>query len=267
MPSLAGLELQSGASLFLGVWIAGLLGSWHCAGMCGAFCVVASRGPRPRFAQSAYHLGRLTTYLVLATTLHTLGLGFRSIFHHLGVPGWGMTLFVILVSVWAAFLAFGLWERVPGFSALSRFAGGRVARINRRLGLTGAPASYLLGATSTLLPCMWLYGFLFVAASRRNLSETFLVILLFWTTNIPWLFASQALLGWIQRLLRGWSRPLGAAFLAAIVAWGAYKTMPRVHTIDLIPGMNGSCCHPAEHKSQRPDTSNSKPLVPVPAEP
>ena len=221
MPSLAGLELQNGVSLFLGVWIAGLLGSWHCAGMCGAFSVVSSRGPRPLLTQTAYHLGRLTTYLALATALHTLGLGFRSIFHQLGVPGWGVTLFVVLVSLWAAILAFGLWEHIPGFSQLSRFAGRKVAGINRGLGLTGAPASYLLGATSTLLPCMWLYGFLFVAASRQNLSETFLVIGLFWSTNIPWLFASQAILSWVQRRLRGWSRPVGAAFLAVVVAWGA----------------------------------------------
>lgn len=260
MPTLAGLELQSGASLFLGVWIAGLLGSWHCAGMCGAFATVAARGARPRVSQAAYHLGRLATYLSLVAALHTLGLGFRSIFHQLGVPRWGVTLFVVLVSLWAAFLAFGLWDRIPGFSRLSRAVGKRVAGLNRGLGLTGAPAAFLLGATSTLLPCMWLYGFLFVAASRRNLSESLLVMGLFWSTNIPWLFASQAVLGWIQRRLRGWSRPVGAVFLATIVAWGAFKTLPRVQSTELIPGMKGSCCHPAEHKAHPgPETTSPVP--------
>lgn len=257
MPDLTGMHLHTGMTLFVGVWIAGLLGSWHCVGMCGAFATIASRGERPVLSQIAYHLGRLTTYLALTVALHTLGLGFRSIFHHLGVPRWGVIAFVVLVSLWAVFLAFGLWDRIPGISRLSRGVGKSVAGLNRRFGLSGAPASYLLGATSTLLPCIWLYGFLFVAASRQNLSESILVMVLFWSANIPWLFASQAILGWVQRRLRGWSRPVGAVFLAAVVGWGAWKTLPRVESTELIPGMKGSCCSPSAHKRQVGDTTSN----------
>ena len=248
---LEGLGQQHGWTLFVGVWIAGLLGSWHCAGMCGAFSVIAARGERPILSQVAYHLGRLFTYSILASLLHSLGLGFRNVFYWLGIPQWGILLFVALVSLWAAFLAFGLWDRIPGFAVLSRRIGSKVASLNRVVGLGGNGAAFVLGATSTLLPCMWLYGFLFVAASRQNLTETLFVVLLFWSTNIPWLFASQAVLGFIQRRLRGWSRPVGAVFLALVVGWAAWKTLPRTHATDLIPGMKGSCCHPATKHGQK----------------
>jgi len=56
-------------SLILAIFAASVLGSLHCAGMCGAFVAIAvqDRGNWRRHAslQAAYHGGRLASYLSL----------------------------------------------------------------------------------------------------------------------------------------------------------------------------------------------------------
>ena len=54
-------------SILIGILSASLLGSWHCAGMCGPFASFMGTTQRyPVIRQLGYHLGRLTTYLSLA---------------------------------------------------------------------------------------------------------------------------------------------------------------------------------------------------------
>ena len=67
--------------LIVGVFLASLLGSLHCAGMCGAFLAIAVTGvgpvgagrPRQFPLQAAYHLGRLATYAFLGLTAGAAG--------------------------------------------------------------------------------------------------------------------------------------------------------------------------------------------------
>lgn len=248
MTNLDGFSRLDGPALLGAVAVAGLAGSWHCAGMCGPFAGIASRG-RDLSRTAAYHLGRLCTYLALASALHAVGLGFRSTFHWLGVPRVGVLAFVLLLSAWAGLLASGWMERWKWLSRVSARMGGWVGRRQRAIGLAGPLGAWVLGATSTLLPCIWLYGFLFVASSRENLRQTWLVMLVFWTTNIPWLLASGEILGWIGRRLGRWSRPAGAVFLALVVAFATWKSLPRAQVVDVIPGQGGaSCCHPKDHR-------------------
>ncbi len=63
-------------ALVTAVLIASLLGSLHCAGMCGpfvAFAVNDSEGASKTGLQLAYHLGRLTTYMLLGAAAGATG--------------------------------------------------------------------------------------------------------------------------------------------------------------------------------------------------
>src|SRR5205823_3884811 len=65
-------------ALIAAVFLASLLGSLHCAGMCGAFLAFAVGAEDPgagrRAAlQGAYHIGRLCTYLVFGAVAGGVG--------------------------------------------------------------------------------------------------------------------------------------------------------------------------------------------------
>jgi len=228
-----------------GILIAALAGSWHCAGMCGPFAAMYVRDGIRLRQQAAYHAGRLTTYLALALALHFVGSTFRSAFHALGVPRWGVFLFTGTVFLWAAMVAFQVpLPSFPGSRRILSFLSKRIANLNRaRSGSAFAP--FVIGSTTTPLPCLWLYGYLAVAASRPTFAGSLIVMLLFWSANIPWLFASHSILGFLHRRLNGWSRPIGAAFLALVMTYAAWNAMPRADLTEIVPGQTGkhySCC-------------------------
>src|SRR5689334_1902982 len=65
-------------ALIASILAASLLGSFHCAGMCGAFVAIAcgateTNRQRQWKLQAAYHLGRLATYLALGMTAGAVG--------------------------------------------------------------------------------------------------------------------------------------------------------------------------------------------------
>ena len=60
------------------IFLASVLGSFHCAGMCGAFLAVASGAPGGRakrqvLLQGAYHAGRLVSYTALGAAAGAAG--------------------------------------------------------------------------------------------------------------------------------------------------------------------------------------------------
>ena len=65
-------------AMLLSVFLASILGSTHCAGMCGAFVMLAvsdfkGRPGTPPLALASYHLGRLTTYTLLGSIAGVVG--------------------------------------------------------------------------------------------------------------------------------------------------------------------------------------------------
>ena len=66
--------------MFLSAIIFGLLGSFHCVGMCGpiAFMLPIDRKNKTKgfFQILSYHLGRLTTYSLIGLLFGFLGKGF-----------------------------------------------------------------------------------------------------------------------------------------------------------------------------------------------
>jgi sulfite exporter TauE/SafE len=61
------------------IFLAGLAGSWHCAGMCGGFACALGSDPRNPTAtlvrQLTYNLGRVTTYCFIGALVGFLAAG------------------------------------------------------------------------------------------------------------------------------------------------------------------------------------------------
>lgn len=202
------------------VFVASLLGSFHCAGMCGAFLAFAvAPGPNaPRTNEAtlhaAYNLGRLTTYVALGTIAGLVGAA-------LDLGGREFLTVQRLAAVCAGTLmvAFGTMTllRLRGVK-LPRI--GAPAALERALTLAHRRAARqspvvraaLTGLLTTLLPCGWLYAFVITAAGTGSPASGALTMASFWLGTLPAMIALGA----------GVRRATGALGrrLPALTAWG-----------------------------------------------
>ncbi len=191
--------------LLVPVAAASLLGSVHCAAMCGGFVALAGDGVRGRariLTQLTYNLGRLISYIALGTLAGALG---HAVDLAGSAAGVGRSAAIISGSIMI------LW----GLGALLETQGVRVLRgrvpvpdrLTRALAsLRNRPPVWralLLGLATTLLPCGWLYAFAVTAAGTGSPLHGALVMTAFWAGNAPLLLglgvALSALVGRIRR--------------------------------------------------------------------
>jgi sulfite exporter TauE/SafE len=206
----------------LPILLGSLAGSLHCAAMCGPFIAAAAAptpGARPSVtAQAAYHGGRLASYLGLGAAAGLLGGGLDLAGSAAGVGR---------VSAIVAGVVLVLW----GASQL--FSGSRLLRLGRRatprLGaLLGAvllrfrgfpPVSraLVLGLSTGLVPCGWLYAFVATAAASGHVASGLGVMFAFWLGTVPALLATS--LG-LHGLLSRFGRHARTASASLIVLSG-----------------------------------------------
>lgn len=209
---------------------ASLLGSFHCAGMCGAFVAVAGGDVRAGWRrhgslQLAYHAGRLASYAALGAAAGAAG----------GLANLAGTL-AGLRPVAAAFaglamIAFGIVTllRTRGFQG-SRFRlpHGWLNLMQRghRLAMDRPPIvrAALIGLMTTLLPCGWLYAFVFTAAGTGSAPRGALAMAAFWAGTLPALIAVGA---GVRRVLGPVGKKLPVMTAILLVAAGLYALTGR----------------------------------------
>ncbi len=155
-------------SLYLEIFLIGLLGSMHCIGMCGGFVAMYSLkrpGPGPSLpAHLLYNLGRVTTYTLLGGVLGSLGSFTAYLGRHRGIPGTVLLAaggFMVLMGLNLAglFGKRGLLEDI-GIAEGPIFRGA----MRRVLGMESVWSTFLLGLVLGFLPCGLLYPILINAA-------------------------------------------------------------------------------------------------------
>lgn len=207
-----------------GVFIASLLGSVHCAGMCGGFVCFytgASRGADASAlrAHFMYHAGRLASYLTLGAMAGVIGSNVAHAGALVGINRAAAMVAGVLMIGWAVStiaaqrgLSIGRFSvGSPAAPLAWQKALGRVLTAVRdqpmsvRAGLTGL--------LTTLLPCGWLYVFVAAAGGTGRVSTAMTTMLVFWLGSVPALMAVG--IG-AQRLLAPFRRRL-PAFSAVVV--------------------------------------------------
>jgi uncharacterized protein len=178
---------------FLGVVLASLAGSVHCAAMCGGFVAAyASASEGDRASRSAAHVlyngGRLVTYLALGAAAGALGGALDLAGRAAGIAH------VAAFATGSLLLVSGLVGLVPR-PAVIRLKRRAPRPIARRV--TALLASFrdkppavraaLLGLSSTLLPCGWLYAFAALAASTGSALSGAWLMTAFWLGSLPML--------------------------------------------------------------------------------
>jgi uncharacterized protein len=222
------------------IFVAGILGTAHCVGMCGPFALAiggtSSNWTTIWFRQAAYTAGRLFTYGTLGAAA---GFGGES-----------------LVLAWPAFIY------VPSLLAISAGAllvyQGLVAAgvlVKRSIGSEGSPCLatallrhflrqrtgwgvFLAGVFTGLLPCGLLYGMLALAVSTHSMASGSLLMLMFGLGTAP----AMVLAGASGRLIAVPTRRWLFAFAAwCLILTGAISVARGVSLISNSGDSAGAC--------------------------
>lgn len=222
----------------LGIFVASLVGSPHCAAMCGPFLAFAAAGetsPRSRFAPLlGYHGGRLIAYLILGVIAGALGAGVERLGHLAGVGRAAAIVSGVLMVAWGLntlLVSRGATNRLHAPLFLQGWLSTVVRRVNRAPGVLRGGA---IGLATALLPCGWLYAFVAAAGGTGTPARAALVMLLFWSGTLP----VMATLGiGLQRLAGPARRHLPLVTASLVVAIGLFTIagrlrapLPRVNT-------------------------------------
>lgn len=183
------------SELFL-IFVAGLLGSSHCIGMCGGFTMIlgmTSAGRRHGLVrQLAYSAGRIFTYSVLGAVAGLVGQHLTTFSLTAGAVRVGAGLcilaggFLVVEGLSAAGFS---WRRkdVQGVSC-----GGCLssALLSNFLRAPGAANAFLGGVLTGFLPCGLVYAFLALAAARSNPFGGLAVMTAFGLGTVPLMVAT-----------------------------------------------------------------------------
>ena len=210
------------------IFIASLLGSLHCASMCGpfaAFALMRDNKRGPWLLQALYHGGRLLAYATLGAIAGAFGatLDFGGALLGIGRVA-GVVTGALLVALGARRILaiFGLrGPAFPGTKQVSRLVGRM-----QQAAMRGEPVTRSLGTgiCTALLPCGWLYAFVAMAAgSGRAMSGAFLMSV-FWTGTVPILAGIGT---GVRELLARTGRALQLATAVLVMALGFVSIVGR----------------------------------------
>lgn len=182
--------------------LAGLLGSPHCAGMCGGFATACAR---PRAGLVAWHAGKLATYALLGAAAGTFGAALPG-------PGWLPGAVSLVLLGWFALALAGFApEPVPRLGWLGK-AGAKALR------MPGSAGRFAFGMMNGLLPCGMVYAALAIPVALAHPLGGALAMAAFGLGTVPALTLFPELFRRIAARGR-WHRRAVAALVLAAGLW------------------------------------------------
>jgi sulfite exporter TauE/SafE len=216
----------------LGVFAASVLGSLHCAGMCGPLVAAYAGMPgsdapwrRRAAAHAAYNIGRLAAYLALGAMAGAFGATLNRAGAWVGITRGAAIVSGSLIAIWglhALLAARGI--RVPRLDAPAPLKRAVAATMRAVAGTPQIARAAILGLASALLPCGWLYAFVATAAGFGSLAGGVLVMAIFWAGTLPAMLA----FGEVVRALSGpMRRHVPAACAVVLMIIGLWTVFGR----------------------------------------
>ena len=216
------------------VFVASLLGSLHCVGMCGGFVAFysgadGSGGSRRLLSHGAYSGGRLVAYSILGLAAGAIGAALDLAGSLAGVQRIAAVVAGVVMIVWGvlALLQIGgvkIFRHGSG-SAVSRWLGRGIQLVGNRPPLVRAT---VVGLLSGVLPCGWLWAFVVTAAGTGSAFGGVAVMAAFWAGTVPVLLALGLGAQVIGVPLR---KHIPAVTALILVALGLYAIIGRPATV------------------------------------
>jgi sulfite exporter TauE/SafE len=214
---------------FLAVFLIGLLGGVHCAGMCGGIVSALSLqtpgkpgpGGPPWTLHLAYNLGRIASYAMAGAVMGALGSLGLLLDRLLPVQ---MILYVAanLMMVALGLYLTGMTQTLAFTERGGQWLWRRVQPVTKRfLPVRGAAQALPLGMLWGWLPCGLVYGVLTMTLLSGSAARGAAIMLAFGLGTLPNLMLAGLLLVRFRKLVQGRALRLGAGLVVlAFGLWG-----------------------------------------------
>ncbi|OSY87988.1 membrane protein [Tenacibaculum holothuriorum] len=163
--------------------IFGLLGSFHCVGMCGpiAFMLPVNRHNKVQqfFQITSYHFGRLFTYATIGLLFGLLGKGFNFFGFQQQISIFVGVLMIVSIVIPQ------LFAKLKVTNSLSKLVIKVKSSLGKELQRKDNNTFFTLGFLNGLLPCGLVYMAVFGAITSTNISSAILYMVLFGLGTIP----------------------------------------------------------------------------------
>lgn len=258
------MNLVMDASVLITAFLAGLLGSGHCFGMCGGIAVgLGNLGKNNNFVSAlVFNLGRLSSYAILGAASAFL---IALLGGALSVPQWGMVLRLLTaVMIFLIGLQFLFGWQFLGF--IER--GG--ARVWKRVlpfavkasAMPGGTGRLLLGLCWGLLPCGLVYSVLLTASATGSTISGATVMLAFGIGTLPSMLGMSMAAPALSRMLADkWTRKLmGAALVLLAVLSVSLMLAHRQSSHNHVPAQlnENQTSNQSMHEHQHNDQSGQE---------
>ena len=216
------------------VFLVGLLGSVHCAGMCGGIvCALSLAPPRvrpgavvvrlhtvdttqPLLRTAAYNTGRIASYAAVGALAGGLAGGAVSLAALPGLQAGAYWLANGMLVALGLYLM-GAWRGIARIEAAGQFVWRRVSPALRRVGPPDTAGKMLVaGALWGWLPCAMVYSVLVTAMLSGSAASGAAVMGAFGLGTLPMMMA----LGLLGMRLRGWLGRRAVRFACGAVVLG-----------------------------------------------
>jgi sulfite exporter TauE/SafE len=174
----------------IAILIASLIGSPHCAGMCGGFVSFYSAQKNSLIDHIQYNCGRLAAYISLGIVASYLGATINKLGGILGLQSFAGLLIGCLLIYWgiSKLFSFNAWGKLPQL----------ILRILNKLHIISIKNNripLIIGLFSAFLPCAWLYAYVALAAASDSTSQAIVTMFVFWLGTVPMMFGLGSLSG------------------------------------------------------------------------
>lgn len=229
-------QLEMPVALFV-AFMLGLLGSLHCAAMCGgivgALTLRVPEGMRRSLPQLlpcllSYNAGRIISYTVAGAVAGVLGaqaLNMVSLEHAQLLGKWISALFMIALGLYIA----GFSHVLVRLERLGAHAWRLIEPLGRRyLPVKGPRQAFVVGLVWGWLPCGFVYAVLAWALVAGSAAKGAGLMLAFGAGTLPMLLVMGVAVKWLGELLRSalFRRTVGTA----VLLFGVYALLaPHAH--------------------------------------
>lgn len=225
----------------------GLLGSFHCIGMCGpiAFMLPVDRTSQAkRLLQIAlYHLGRVFTYGILGLLFGFLGKGF----YFFGFQQY-LSIIIGIIMILIIVLPSKIVNRFRITKPIYRLVSGVKNRLGKELKKKRTDTFFTIGFLNGFLPCGLVYMAIFASIATGNSISGSIYMMLFGLGTIPLMttfvylgnFTTGLVRKRIQQFIPLVVVVIGVLFILRGMGLGIPYVSP-VHVHEMVDG--GQMCH------------------------